>query len=657
MSIQSVSSAEAPLEEAAAGAELAPLAGLSALTAKLWRRAALGLGLTAFFLFLLAQRLAEVDRAAVETALAATDFTDWALALLATAVSFWAIGRYDLTLHEHLQSRVPRARAARAGILSIAISQFLGLGLVTGTLLRWHLLPGFGLARAFTLTLAVSLGFLGGWLWVTALTLFALGSGAVQVLGALALGLSLWLGVKSLSPRAGRLWPNGLTLGRCAALAGLDLWAAALALYAFLPESAGLPFATLLPAFLLAYGAGLVSGTPGGVGALDLVLVALLPQVTEPELWAALIAWRLAYVALPAALAALTLALRRRAPIPLSPAPLTLAPGAAAALGPEAALAAEGLLHITPLPGGQAWLLGRSRHGLFALAAPAPRPGRRPALAAFLSQARAEARAPALYRAPPRLAVQARRAGLFTLPVSEEALLCPQSFTLDDPARAGLRRKLRKAESAGITFTSYAPGALPAALKPALATLAAEWARAHGGERGFSMGRFCPETLEGAALTLAFQGPVLLAFVSFATAPGAWTLDLIRHGAALPDGVMQALVVAALQQAKAAGVQRFSLAHVPADKALAGAAQNPLLRRILRPIAAKMAHESAGLRQFKTGFAPRWERRYIAAPSPLKLGLLALELHAAIHHPPPLPAPTARLGGKRFAPARALWQS
>lgn len=655
MSIHSVSSAEAPLEEAAASAELAPLAGLSALTAKLWRRAALGLGLTAFFLWLLAQRLAEVDLAAVEAALAATDFADWTLALLATAVSFWAIGRYDLTLHEHLQSRVPRARAARAGILSIAISQFLGLGLVTGTLLRWHLLPGFGLARAFTLTLAVSLGFLGGWLWVTALTLFALGSGAVQVLGALALGLSLWLGLKSLAPHAGRLWPNGLTLGRCAALAGLDLWAAALALYAFLPESAGLPFATLLPAFLLAYGAGLVCGTPGGVGALDLVLVALLPQVAEPELWAALIAWRLAYVALPAALAALTLALRRRSRVPLSPAPLTLAPGAAAALGPEAALAAEGLLHITPLPGGQAWLLGRSRHGLFALAAPS----RRPALAAFLSQARAEARAPALYRAPPRLAVQARRAGLFTLPVSEEALLFPQSFTLDDPARAGLRRKLRKAESAGITFTSYAPGALPAALRPALATLAAEWARLHGGERGFSMGRFCPETLENAPLTLAFQGPVLLAFVSFAASPGAWTLDLIRHGAALPDGVMQALVVAALQQAKAAGVQRFSLAHVPAAEALAAATQNPALRRILQPIAAKMARESAGLRQFKAGFAPRWERRYIAAPSPLKLGLLALELHAAIHHPPPLPAPAAVAvaGRNRFAPRRGLWQS
>ncbi len=65
-------------------------------------------------------------------------------------------------------------------------------------------------------------------------------------------------------------------------------------------------------------------------------------------------------------------------------------------------------------------------------------------------------------------------------------------------------------------------------------------------------------------------------------------------------------------------------------------------------------------------FAPRWERRYLAAPGWPSLALAALDLHRAIRHPPPPlpqeapppPAGAAVLPPKAefgFASARNAW--
>ncbi|MEZ5796458.1 MAG: YbhN family protein [Paracoccaceae bacterium] len=65
------------------------------------------------------------------------------------------------------------------------------------------------------------------------------------------------------------------------------------------------PFLALLPAFLLAFGAGLLSGTPGGIGAFEVVLLALLPAHPAEGVIAATLAWRGVYHLAPAAIAAL----------------------------------------------------------------------------------------------------------------------------------------------------------------------------------------------------------------------------------------------------------------------------------------------------------------------------------------------------------------
>ena len=98
----------------------------------------------------------------------------------------------------------------------------------------------------------------------------------------LACGLSLvqpkWLPLR-LPPL--RLWLRLLVL------AAVDVSFAALAFWVLLPEVFQPEFSLLLAAFILALGAGLLSGSPGGVGPFELCLVTLLPGVAEVELIAA----------------------------------------------------------------------------------------------------------------------------------------------------------------------------------------------------------------------------------------------------------------------------------------------------------------------------------------------------------------------------------
>jgi phosphatidylglycerol lysyltransferase len=273
-------------------------------------------------------------------------------------------------------------------------------------------------------------------------------------------------------------------------------------------------------------------------------------------------------------------------------------------------------------------------------------------LGRFSRAARDEGRWPVLYKLAGRPAALARRAGLRVLPVAREAWLAPMIFRLDGPARAGLRRKLRRAEAAGVT----------AAVDPrpdwaALAGLNAAWTQARGREHGFAMGRFDPDYLARQMVVVARCGGKAVGFVSFHTAriggTSVWTLDLLRPGPAAPEGTAQAMILAALAAARAAGVQHLSLAAVPIG---ARDGETGPVARLGRRFAGEAMR---GLDQFKSGFAPRWQRLYIAAPSYAALILAGIEIWRRVCHPRE-PAHMRRTTGQDaeygFAYRRNPWQ-
>ncbi len=594
-------------------------------------------------LWLLGTRLGTLDLLAVRDAVYDVSALQWALALAAVMVSFLAVGGQERVLHRHLGTGISGAQAFQAGMAAGAISQTAGFGPLTGALVRWRLLPGLTLWQATRLSAALTLGFLSSLALLAALALVTLGSTGYEPLGwaiLCAATVIFLLGAMRPAwlPKAGH-WPNAVTMLAFVFWAMLDLSALSVALWALFPPDAEPHFATLLPAVLVALGAGLASGAPAGVGAFEMALMVLLPQLPPEALMAAILSWRAVFYALPAVIGALWTALAARpflaAPKP-APHPAALSPRA------ETALAHQGTLSLLR-SGPQTCLTGRTPHVLAALFEPFPGRPDNAAVSALARAARAENRFPALYKADARLAARARSLGWRSLRIACETVVATARFDLSHPARASLRRKLRKAAQAGITVTRD-----HASTCPALCRINAQWADRHGGERGFSMGRFCPDYLAGQRLYVAWQGGTPVAFASFHTAAQEWTLDLMRHGPALPDGTMHLLVAEAIRDAASHGIPRLSLAALPALP--------PALHRLF-------ARQSAGLARFKHSFAPRSEPRYLCAPNLALLGLAAAEIARAVARPaalgpaaPPLPAPVDDDDGDyEFATVPASW--
>lgn len=591
------------------------VSGRGVLRAVLSPRSLVAFSIAGLCLWALFSKLGPIDIDAVQTSLSDISLGRWALAAGLTCLSFLAIGQYDALFHRWLKTGVSNTRARFCGASAIALSQTLGLGLLTGTLTRWRLLPELTIGQSLKITNYVAFTFMVALGLVSAVALtfapFA-GTTGTWCFATIACGTTLVAMILSV------LRPNWLPIAlpplklmlRITLLTALDVAFAGAALWVLLPNTATLDLSAFLAAFAVALGAGLLSGAPGGVGPFELCLIALLPMIPEAELMAGILAFRLIYYAVPACLAFVALA-RPVAPKPKEryrqdPAlPLVRAEPLGLARQAERALLAEGP---------RRYFAAETSQALVAIGDPATGGAYTAKSLENLSN-RAERRGlgPALYKISKESAVAARRAGWTVAALSQEAWLNPAQFSSDGSERRQLRRKLRQAEKAGVSVSE--PAALPLF---EMENVAQGWAERCGGERGFSMGRFTPEHVSAQRCFIAMQADRLVAFATFHSTEGEWVLDLMRSTEDMPDGTMHALVHEALIAAKAEGVERLSLAAMPLA--------NPTgLTRALP--------DHGGLRRFKLSFAPQLAPLYIAAPGPLQLGIAALDIALRIQNP------------------------
>ncbi|WP_027243771.1 phosphatidylglycerol lysyltransferase domain-containing protein [Leisingera daeponensis] len=553
----------------------------------------------------------------------------WAGAALATAVSFWALGRYDCVAHRHLGTGLDGPAARRAGMAAIAFSQTAGFGLITGSYARWRLLPGLTPLQAGQLTALVAATFLAALAVICGISLIA----APPVPGLAWAGTLILLATAALSafsfltPQI-QLFGLPLRWPSLTAMAALGFWAAAdaaaagTALWLLLPPGTGVGWPQLISAFTVALGLAVISSAPGGAGPFELTLCALLPAVPDHSLIAGLLAFRLIYYAVPALIAGMLLAFPRLLPARAA------APDDAALLGsrslPPAALPRDRRCSETGIirqNGGRVHAFGLNQLALLdspqaSVALFDPLSGLTAETFAPLARhARRRNAAACYYKCSARTALLARKSGWRVLRIAEEAVLNPQTFSESGSSRRQLRRKLRHAETAGINVCRGA-NRLPF---EQMQEADAAWASAHGTAYGTTMGRFEPGYLSCQEVVLAFHQGQLAGFASFHTSAREWCLDLIRLRPGVPDGTGHALVRAGIAAAAADGIPRLSLAAVP-DHRLAG-------------------HADRGLRRFKAAFAPQWEPRYMTAPSWLQMAISIAELVRLVHRPPPvLPA-------------------
>lgn len=547
------------------------------------------------------------------------------LAALCVCVSFLALGRYDAVAHRHFRTGIPGGKAAISGTVAIALSQTLGLGLLTGAFARWRMLPGIGMGLALRLSGFVCLTFTAALAIIAACACLILQPQTLMTWPALAVlffgtGLFVFLFFRPslrLGGKAIRL-PSLTACGSILVWTAIDTFAAATALYLLIPD-ASVSFALLLPAFLLALVAALISGTPGGVGPFELVLFSLLPDAAAVGAVSGVIAFRALYYALPALIAALALIrpllfvqpLAQTSRVP----PQTEAPRA------EIGVIRQNGGTLMPLQDGAAavWPSGQTLCALFdPIGHTKDLPG------TLKSAARDANLLPLMYKCSARAALAARHAGWRILHIADEAVIDPAQFDTERPHCRSLRRKLRRAQNAGIR--AITPAILPL---EAMTAIDAEWRAKRGTARGGTMGRFCAAYLTEQRVVIALHNGQPVAFASFHASRYEWCLDLMRQTAQAPDGTMHLLLHHAIVQAAQARIPRFSLAAIPA-------CPNPQ-NAIWRAVARQMVHRSGGpgLRQFKSAFHPRWQPLYAAAPSYAALTLGLADIAHAVHRPDP----------------------
>src|SRR5215469_15655279 len=202
----------------------------------------------------------------------------------------------------------------------------------------------------------------------------------------------------------------------------------------------------------------------------------------------------------------------------------------------------------------------------------------------------------AFYQAYPDSLTTYRALNLRSFKMGEEAIVHPQTFTLDGSAMANVRTTCRRAEREGVVIHWY-EGVPPAAVMQQLEHISSAWlerkAGKHAAEMGFSTGRLdelvdmaeqaemvasistashqvAPQLVTAVAMTGAGQA---CAFVTFLPLYGflsgeetvegwGWTLDMMRRAPDAPPGVIELLLVHAIERFRWCGAHLVSLGMV-----------------------------------------------------------------------------------------------
>lgn len=228
------------------------------------------------------------------------------LAALLTALNYAVMTGYDLVAFRYAGAELPRRHIVFASFVSYAISNSVGLAMLSGTSVRFRFYARWGV-RAETLARIVFSYSVTFWLG-----LFGLGGLSLIVTGRAPVAGALLIGVVACYVAAALVWRRPIRIWRWTwpipslaiaaaqiTLSSVDWILAALVPYVLLPAHA-IGFLTFAACFLAAMLAGLVSHVPGGLGVFDATLVLLLSsQVPASVLVPALLAYRAIYYLAP----------------------------------------------------------------------------------------------------------------------------------------------------------------------------------------------------------------------------------------------------------------------------------------------------------------------------------------------------------------------
>ena len=286
--------------------------------------------LFAVAIFVLVAIIRDLDIEEVKGAYARTSWWQVAMALGLVAMSYLLLTFYDaLALKAVAPQPVPYALTALASFTSFAVSFTLGFPLLTAATVRFWVYSavGLGAGAIASLSLIASLTFWFGMSIVLGSVMVLYPAAAASftrlpaemnlyiglaILAAVALYI-LWTAVKprSLTMQGWTFHLPRLSVSLAQMVLGAaDVCIACGVLYVLLPSGHGVPFATVVAAYVFANLLGIASHAPGGIGVFEATILLALPGIPREALLGSVLLYRCCYYLLPFILAVWLLGIR-----------------------------------------------------------------------------------------------------------------------------------------------------------------------------------------------------------------------------------------------------------------------------------------------------------------------------------------------------------
>lgn len=203
-----------------------------------------------------------------------------------------------------------------------------------------------------------------------------------------------------------------------------------------------------------------------------------------------------------------------------------------------------------------------------------------------------------------------------TVKVGEEAIMQLSEFN-----KQYLKKKVRRAERyvqrLGIECQIYTRANIPPIFLSQIEKISQEWLQQKGKkEHGFSMslGRIPTMRDQDCEFILAVQNQNVLGYLSMVPIYGrnSWSLDAMRRRTYAPNGLMEFLIIQALDyyKHKRAEIVSLNFATFMNSQKEYGKMKRMLLACIYAPLAT--VYKCRSLYAFNNKFLPQWQSRYIA---------------------------------------------
>jgi lysylphosphatidylglycerol synthetase-like protein (DUF2156 family) len=235
-----------------------------------------------------------------------------------------------------------------------------------------------------------------------------------------------------------------------------------------------------------------------------------------------------------------------------------------------------------------------------------------------------------------------RDEGFRSLYIGDEAIVRPDTFSLDGRAIRKVRQSVTRLERAGYSVRILRVGEADTALREEVARVSEDWLGRQP-ERGFAMAMDTVFGYPDSLLAIAEDADGHLGgYLHWVPAPasGGWSLAAMRRGKGTPNGLMEFLIVESIAWARERGASELSLNFAVFGDVLRSGSTAAPWKRVFRKVLLRLDRlfQLERLNGFNRKFHPEWRPRYLCFESWIELpvvGLACLRAESLLTPPAP----------------------